>query len=64
MPVGHTHAPKGKRVIVHMRDGTKRIGKFKKTEGNCIYLEDQEPIRTKKVRCLSIWKNQTIDRNM
>lgn len=54
MLTGHTHAPPGKRVMVHMRDGTKRIGKFKKTEGKLIYLENQEPIRTKLVRTISI----------
>lgn len=51
---GHTSAPKGKTVVVHMRDGSKRIGKFWKKDKNKVYLVDQEPIRAEKIRTISI----------
>jgi hypothetical protein len=59
MRIGHTSTHPGKRVMVHLRNGEKVIGKFRKKEGNLIYLDGLDPIPTAKVRCLSHYRAQT-----
>lgn len=56
MLTGHSSAPRGKRVIVHMRDGSKIIAKFLKTVNHKIYLEGHEPFMSSKIRTMSIYR--------
>lgn len=54
MRTGHMSVPKGKMAVVHMRDGTKVIGKFVKNDKNRVYLEGRLPIEASKIRTVSI----------
>lgn len=54
---GHMSVPKGKRVIVHMRQGNAVIAKFWKNEGGkLVYFYDHEPIPKREIRTISIYK--------
>ena len=61
MRTGHTSAPRGSKVIVHMRDGSKLIGKFLKTVDNKIYVENHEPFMSAKIRTMSIYRARPLE---
>lgn len=46
----------GKRVIVHLRDGTKVVAKFKERRDRELLFYDHDPIPTEHVRTISIYR--------
>lgn len=54
--VGHTHAPRGKRVFVKLHDGDTFEAKYKETESGYIYFFNHEKIKHNLVRKLSIMR--------
>ena len=60
---GHTRCTKGKKVILHMRDGTKLIGKFDSHTDRFIRLQGvANPIRTDDIRTMTIWRGDAAER--
>lgn len=57
---GHLSARRGQRVIVHMRDGMKYVGKFKEHKHTYITLDldnnSDLALMTSKIRTVSIYK--------
>lgn len=56
MRTGHLSVQQGKRVKVHLRDGSNFVAKFKERSDRVIEFYDHAPINTIKVRTLSISK--------
>lgn len=60
---GHMSAPKGTKVIVHMRDGSKIVGKYFEKQSRYVAIEIDEHnsqlIPTAKIRTISIYKPNT-----
>ncbi len=56
MRIGHLHMRKNKRVIVFLRTGETAIGKYVKFDKDRVYIQDNEPIRTNKIRTISYYK--------
>ena len=52
--VGHTHAPRGKRVKVTLHNGETFIDKFKENESGYIYFYEHEKVKKNLVYKLSI----------
>lgn len=52
--VGHTHAPRGKRVKVVLHTGETFTDRFKENEAGYIYFYDHPKIKANKVYKLSI----------
>ena len=64
MRTGHLSVQPGKRVMVHMRDGTKVVGKFVERKSNKVTIIQDIgwpiTLSTDKIRTISIYKeNQT-----
>lgn len=59
MRTGHTTVRTGKKVMVHLLDGHKIIGKFLRKEHSHVFLEGQEPIKVKDIRTVSYYKENT-----
>ena len=59
MLTGHLSVRKNKRVIVFFRNGIKEIDKFLKKDKGYVYFERLGKIRTRKLRCISIFKGET-----
>ena len=53
---GHLHVSRGKRVIVHLRDGSKIEARFKEHRDRMLLFVDHPPVATKLVRTISIAK--------
>ena len=52
----HTTFRKNKRVLLHMKDGRKIVGKFQKSEGKYVWLKGMPEFRKNKIRAISIYK--------
>lgn len=53
---GHLSVQKGKKVQVHMKDGTSFIDKFKEKKGAFVILEGTGKIHARNISTLSIYK--------
>jgi hypothetical protein len=53
---GHTQAPRGKRVIVRLRNGEKFLDRFLRKENGFIYFFDHEKVPARHVKGLTIFK--------
>lgn len=56
--VGHTGFPRGKRVLVILKDGTRFVAKFRRKgdDDRTILFEDHDPVQLRRVRVMSIYR--------
>lgn len=56
---GHLSAPRGRRVLVLMKDGSHFVARFHRNLGDgVIRFTDHDPVRTHHVRTLSFYRGQ------
>lgn len=56
MRTGHTAAPQGKTVVVHMRNGGKFVARFKQRRSRYIEFLDHRRVASALVRTISLFK--------
>ena len=56
MKTGHLSVRQGKRVVIHFRDATKKVAKFKERGSNYVEFYELGRIPTVEIRTLSIAK--------
>lgn len=57
--IGHTSVRQGKRVLVHLKDGTKKVGKFYEDKSKIVKFYDIDPIKKSELRTLTIYKGKS-----
>ena len=56
---GHTAVDQGSQAIVHMKDGSKIVGRFRKQFGHRVYLDGHNPIHVRLIRCVGYFRPKT-----
>lgn len=53
---GHFGVQQGKKVMLHFKDGSKLVTKFKEKKGATVIMMDGQKVKTKLLRTISIYK--------